>query len=320
MSGLAHPSRVAVTGGTGFIGSHLVDRLLADGHEVLVIATTPNPVNLALALGNPRCSVVSADICGDDATTAIVEFAPQVVFHLAASASVPASIADPVHDAQVGVVGSVRIFEAARLSGASRIVATASGGTLYGNTTSTNLPLKESAPWRPISPYGIAKRAMLDYLRFYSETHHLTTVGLAIANAYGPRQSSRDNAGLVATLVNKMVNGEPPVIFGDGTATRDYVYVDDVVDALMLSGFKDLTGHHVMNIGSGVETSAIDILVTLSALLGVNVYPKFQGSYSGQVSRIALCVDHAREVLGWTPRTALLDGLSQTARALHETP
>ena len=232
--------RVLVTGGAGFIGSTLVDRLLAEGHDVDVIddLSKGSLTNLAGARASTDSgfSFHRLDIRSPEVVDLISRRAPEVIFHLAAQADVRVSVADPVFDADVNLLGTLRILEGARAAGAQRVVFAASGGTLYGEPDVSELPLKESLPQHPLSPYGVSKKAALDYLLAYREMHSLEFAALALANVYGPRQDPHGEAGVVAIFAERLLRGQPVTIFGDGEQTRDFVYVDDVVDGFVLRG------------------------------------------------------------------------------------
>jgi UDP-glucose 4-epimerase len=249
--------RALVTGGAGFIGSNLVDRLLAEGHTVEVVdnLSTGSLANLADAraakLG--RLTFHQLDVRSPDLAELMNRCRPEVVFHLAAQADVRVSVADPIFDADVNVIGSLRVLEGARSSGAQKVVFASSGGTIYGDPDPSNLPVKESHPQKPISPYGVAKKVVSDYLYAYRELHNLEFTSLALANVYGPRQDPHGEAGVVAIFAGRLLAGKPCTVYGDGRQTRDFVYVDDVVDAFARAAERG--GGLVLNVGTGSETS-----------------------------------------------------------------
>ena len=226
-----------VTGGAGFIGSTLVDRLLAEGHTVDVVddLSTGSLANLsdARAAAGHQLTVHQMDVRSAEVVELMARRRPEVVFHLAAQADVRVSVTDPVFDADVNVIGTLRVLEGARRAGVGRVVFAASGGTLYGEPDASELPLKESLPQRPLSPYGVSKKAALDYLVAYRELHSLEFSALALANVYGPRQDPHGEAGVVAIFAERLLRGAPVTIYGDGEQTRDFVYIDDVVDAFV---------------------------------------------------------------------------------------
>ena len=248
--------RALVTGGAGFIGSNLVDRLLAEDHEVDVVddLSTGSLRNLAgaRALGG-ALRFHNLDIRSGDLVDLMRHRRPEVIFHLAAQADVRVSVDRPVFDAEVNVLGTIQVLEGARAAGTEKVVFAASGGTLYGEPEGADLPVDEHQPHRPLSPYGVSKKAAIDYLVAYRELHGIEFTALALANVYGPRQDPHGEAGVVAIFAGNLVAGRPCVVFGDGGQTRDYVYVDDVVDAFARAARRG--GGLVMNIGTGQETS-----------------------------------------------------------------
>jgi UDP-glucose 4-epimerase len=302
--------RALVTGGAGFIGSTLVDRLLAEGHTVDVVddLSTGSLANLADARASAghQLTVHQMDIRSVEVVDLIIRRRPEVVFHLAAQADVRRSVADPVFDAEVNLVGTLRILEGARQAGSDRVVFAASGGTLYGEPDSSELPLKESLPHRPLSPYGVSKKAALDYLVAYRELHSLEFAALALANVYGPRQDPHGEAGVVAIFAERILNGQSVTIFGDGEQTRDYVYVDDVVDAFVRAATKG--GGLLCNIGTGEETSVNQLYGEMIAQAGAEADVSFKPLRAGELLRN--CVDPTRAgiQLGWKPWTDLGHG------------
>ena len=250
-----------VTGGAGFIGSTLVDRLLAEGHSVDVVddLSSGSLANLAEARadrGNDL-KVHQVDIRDPAVVDLIGRRQPEVVFHLAAQADVRVSVARPAFDAEVNVVGSLNVLEGARVGGARKVVFASSGGTIYGEPAASELPVKESHPQQPLSPYGVAKRVVTDYLHVYRELHSIEFTSLAMANIYGPRQDPHGEAGVVAIFAGLLLEGKPCTIFGDGEQTRDFVYVDDAVDAFVRAA--DRGSGLLCNIGTGMETSVNEL-------------------------------------------------------------
>jgi UDP-glucose 4-epimerase len=302
--------KALVTGGAGFIGSTLVDRLVAEGHHVDVVdnLSTGSLANLAEARADAdhRVSFQRMDI----RDAAVVEFVqrrqPEVVFHLAAQADVRVSVERPTFDAEVNVLGSINILEGARLGGARKIVFASSGGTIYGEPE--ELPVRESHPQRPLSPYGAAKKAVADYLGVYRELHGLEFTALALANVYGPRQDPFGEAGVVSIFAGKLLAGEQCTIFGDGEQTRDFVYVDDVVDAFSRAATKG--SGLLMNIGTGRETSVNELYRTMAANAGVAREPVRAPARTGELARSSLDPGRAAIHLGWKPWTELDEGTS----------
>jgi UDP-glucose 4-epimerase len=302
--------KALVTGGAGFIGSTLVDRLLAEGHTVDVVddLSSGNLANLADARrdGAGKMTFHRLDIRSGDLAALLARREPEVVFHLAAQVDVRRSVADPKHDADINVLGSLNVIEAARAAGARKIVFAASGGTLYGEPPASELPLKESLPHRPLSPYGMSKKAVCDYLAMYRELFQVEYTALALANVYGPRQDPHGEAGVVAIFAGKLLAGEPCTVFGTGEQTRDFVYVDDVVDAFVRAA--DKGGGLILNIGTGEETSVNVLYRAMADAAGVSAEPVHQPLRLGELDRSALDPGRAKIHLGWAPWTDLATG------------
>jgi UDP-glucose 4-epimerase len=302
--------RSLVTGGAGFIGSNLVDRLLAEGHEVDVVDdfSTGSLSNLADARTNAgrALTIHHLDITAPAVVELMARRRPQAVFHLAAQADVRVSVARPVFDATVNVVGSLNVLEGARQAESDRIVFAASGGTLYGEPSSDDLPVRESHPQQPRSPYGVSKKAVIDYLMAYRELHALEFCALALANVYGPRQDPHGEAGVVAIFAEKLVRGAPVTVYGDGSQTRDFVYVDDVVDAFVRAATRG--GGLVCNVGTGRETSVNELLATMAEQGGVSVAAALAPARPGELQRSSLDIERAAIQLGWHPWTNLPEG------------
>jgi UDP-glucose 4-epimerase len=296
-----------VTGGAGFIGSNLVDRLLAEGHSVDVVdnLTTGSLANLSSARANPdhQLTIHQLDVRSPDVKELIARRRPDVVFHLAAQVDVRVSVAQPVFDAEVNILGSLQVIEGARAAGAGKVVFASSGGTIYGDPDPSQLPVKESHPQRPISPYGVAKKAVADYLFAYRELHNLEYTALALANVYGPRQDPHGEAGVVAIFAGRLLAGQPCTIFGDGGQTRDFVYVDDVVDAFARAA--DRGGGLVINIGTGQETSVNQLYDTMARAAGVSRPASYAADRPGELRRSSLNPGRAAIHLGWKPWTTL---------------
>ncbi len=304
--------RALVTGGAGFIGSTLVDRLLAEEWQVDVVddLSAGSLANLAAArgAGERRFSFHRLDITSPAVTELTARRQPDVVFHLAAQADVRVSVARPSFDAQVNVIGSLRVIEGAIAAGASKLVFASSGGTLYG--TPENLPVAESHPQQPESPYGVAKKAVGDYLRSFRLTHDLEYTSLAMANVYGPRQDPHGEAGVVAIWADALLAGDDIVIYGDGLQTRDFVYVDDAVDAFARAATRG--GGLVLNIGTGIETSIRRLHDVMAEAVGRDAPPRFEAARAGEVLRSALDSSRAEIHLGWKPWTSLEAGVAST--------
>ncbi len=307
-----------VTGGAGFVGSHLCDRLLAEGHRVVAVddLSTGRIANLSEARGyGKEFTFFNMDLRADGLLPLFERHRPDVVMHLGAQAAVSASMENPVFDASVNVMGSLNVFECARRSGARKIVYAASGGTLYGDPR--KLPVKETALGgaRPVSPYGISKKVVIDYLAFFERYHGIEWVALALANVYGPRQDPHGEAGVIAIFSSTMLAGRSPTIHGDGNQTRDYVFVDDVVHAFALAA--DRGNGRVVNIGTAVETSVNGLYRMLADVTGFRGEPARGPARPGDLRRSVLDITAADEVLGWRPWTHLEDGLGETVAFLR---
>ena len=299
-----------VTGGAGFIGSNLVDALLERGNTVTVVDSlvTGKRENLRSALA-AGAQLREVDVRDRPALEAVFADArPEVVFHMAAQIDVRLSVDDPGLDAQSNVLGTIAVLEAARSHGARRIVSTSTGGGLYGDAD--HLPTPEDHPIRPLAPYGQGKYAAEGYCGLYTRLHGLSTVSLRYGNVYGPRQDVHGEAGVVAIFCGHLVDGRVPTIFGDGSQTRDWVEVGDVVRANLLAADSELTG--AINIGHGRETSVLDLLGALRDVgyRGQTIAdPQFAPARAGEVARSCLDVSRARDELGWEAQVELRDGL-----------
>ncbi len=314
--------RTLVTGGAGFIGSTLVDRLLAEGHEVDVVddLSTGSLANLAeaRAVAEGSLTIHQIDVRLPDTVELLALRRPEVVFHLAAQADVRVSVERPVFDAEVNLLGTLQVLEGARRAGTQRVVFAASGGTLYGEVDPADLPVRESHVHRPLSPYGVSKKAVVDYLVAYRELHSLEFCALALANVYGPRQDPHGEAGVVAIFARHLVEGTPVTIFGDGEQTRDFVYVDDVVDAFVRAAARG--GGLVCNIGTGRETSVNDLYATMAAAAGVDAPAQHAPARAGELLRSTLDIERAGMQLGWRPWTELADGSAAVLGSFGKRP
>ena len=306
--------RAVVTGGAGFIGSTLVDRLAARGDDVLIIddLSTGSTDNLAdaRAAGSGTVELAVADI-GETGTAELVAgHRPDVVFHLAAQADVRLSVDAPVSDARTNVIGLLRVLDGAHAGGARKLVFASSGGTIYGEADPALLPFDEDTPQRPLSPYGVAKLAGGLYLDVYRALHGLAGTTLALANVYGPRQDPQGEAGVVAIFAGRLLSGQPCTVFGTGEQTRDFVYVDDVTDALLTAA--ERADGQLLNIGTGVEISVNDLYRTMAGMVGGPNDPVRGSARPGELDRSALDPTRAASELGWRPVTGLDDGLRAT--------
>ena len=314
--------KTLVTGGAGFIGSTLVDRLLAEGHNVDVVdnLSTGTLANLAEARRSKegRMTFHQIDIRSPDLAELMNRCRPDVVFHLAAQADVRVSVADPLFDADVNVLGSLRVLEGARSCGAQKVVFASSGGTIYGDPAPSDLPVRESHPQNPVSPYGVAKKVVTDYLNAYRELHNLEFTSLALANVYGPRQDPHGEAGVVAIFAGKLLSGQPCTIYGDGTQTRDFVYVDDVVDAFARAAERG--GGLLLNIGTGTESTVKDLYRTMAAQAGFDRPAVTAPPRHGELQRSCLDPGRARIHLGWEPWTTLEEGAAAVVEWFRSRP
>ncbi len=306
-----------ITGGAGFIGSTLADRLLADGWSVDVAddLSSGSLANLADArsVGDRRFSFHRIDIRNAAITELIESRKPDVVFHLAAQADVRVSVAKPQFDAEVNLIGALNVFQGALGAKVKKVVFASSGGTIYG--TPTQIPTPETHPQRPESPYGVAKKAGGDYLHYYHQIHGLDYAATAFSNVYGPRQDPHGEAGVVAIFTGLFLERRRPTIFGTGDQTRDFVYVDDVVDALARAADR---GEGIINIGTGDETSVNDLYASMSRATGYNDPPNYAAARAGELDRSALAIDRAATELGWKPFTSLDEGVSRTIEWFRE--
>lgn len=299
--------KALVTGGAGFIGSNLVDRLLAEGHSVEVVddLSTGKLANLADARADRdhEFSFHQMDVCDPSVSALIERRAPDVVFHLAAQIDVRVSVSDPTLDARINVLGTLNVLEGARRAGSRKVVFASSGGTIYGDVDPEDLPVGEGHPQRPVAPYGVSKKVATDYLHAYRELHQLEYTSLALANVYGPRQDPHGEAGVVAIFAGKLLAGERCKVFGTGEQTRDYVYVDDVADAFVRAA--DRGSGLLCNIGTGAETSVNELYRSMAANAGVADGPEYAPARVGELDRSCLDASRAKLHLGWEPFTAL---------------
>ncbi len=304
--------RALVTGGAGFIGSNLVDALLARGDEVVVVddLSTGRRENLGAALG-AGATLVEADVRD---RAALEELAggerPEVIFHLAAQIDVRKSVADPAFDAAINVGGTANVLEAARVAGSRRVVFSSTGGAIYGEGAGQELPLSEDAPLAPEAPYGQSKYAAEGYLALYERLYGLSTMPLRLGNVYGPRQDPLGEAGVIAIFCGCLREGNRPTVFGDGKQTRDYIYVGDVVAAMLAAAGSDATGP--INVGTGVETDVLELVRALGELGGGDFSPEMAPARTGEVQRISIDPARAERELGWKPQMDLKEGLRVT--------
>lgn len=303
--------RALVTGAAGFIGSTLVDRLRADGHQVVGLDNfaTGRAGNIEHLADDPGFGFVEADIVTADLDEVLGQHRPEVIFHLAAQIDVRHSVADPVFDGSVNVIGTIRLADAARSAGVRKIVHTSSGGSIYG--TPPRYPTREEDPTDPASPYAAGKVAGEIYLNTFGHLYGLQCSHIAPANVYGPRQDPHGEAGVVAIFAQALLQGAPTKVFGDGSNTRDYVFVDDVVDAFVRAS-GEAGDRQRFNVGTGVETSDRQLHSAVAAAVGAPDDPEFHPARLGDLKRSCLDTDRARGVLGWQPQVELADGVART--------
>lgn len=298
--------KILVTGGAGFIGSHVVDEYIKADHEVVVIDdfSTGKKENL-----NPKAKFYQADICDKKAVDNILrEEKPQLLNHHAAQMSVRDSVKDPIFDARVNIFGLLNLLESGKRM-FKKIIFASSGGVVYGNTSVLSTP-EDYEPKRPVSPYGITKLASEHYLNFYYSEYGIPYVALRYGNVYGPRQNPHGEAGVVAIFSKKLIHNEQPVINGDGEQTRDYVYVGDVARANVSTVNDNIRGE--FNIGTGIETSVNDIFHHLVEITGTKIEELHGPAKPGEQIRSCLSANKAKDVFNWFPKVGLREGLEKT--------
>jgi UDP-glucose 4-epimerase len=298
--------RILVTGGAGFIGSNVVDAYLADGHAVAVLdnLSTGRQENIS-----PQAQLFQTDLRDAVAVERVVaEFRPQVINHHAAQIDVRHSTADPVYDAQVNIAGSLHLLQAAVTHDVQQVVYASTGGAVYGEPE--YLPVDERHPIRPLSPYGVSKYTVEQYLGMFWRTYGLPSIILRYSNIYGPRQNTRGEAGVVAIFAGNMLEGEPVTIFGDGQAVRDYLFVGDVVRANLCA--LEIPNYMTVNICTGIGTTVNDIFEKLAATTHYAQSPMYAPARAGEVQAIYLDPALAASALGWSPQVTLDEGLRRT--------
>lgn len=307
--------RALVTGGAGFIGSNLVDALVARGDSVSAIddLSTGRRENLDRAIKDGALLTV-ADIRKRKAMVKLLdEHKPEVVFHLAAQIDVRKSVSDPALDARINVEGTINLLEAARQSSVGRFVCISTGGALYGEAD--RIPAPETAPIKPLAPYGQSKFAAEGYCDLYNRLHDLSTISLRLGNVYGPRQDPLGEAGVIAIFCGRLREGARPTVFGDGRQTRDYLYVSDVVSANLAAAESRAAGP--FNIGCGRETSVLTLIEALRPHADRNGFkPRFAPERPGEVRRNALDATKAERELGWRAQVDLAEGIERTLASL----
>lgn len=305
------PMHCFVTGGAGFIGSHLVDLLIEEGHTVTVLDdfSSGRLENLQTASAKGQVDIVEGDIRAVDYDELFSQTPTEVVFHLAAQIDVRKSVEYPVTDCETNVVATVKLADAARRNGVRKIVHTSSGGSIYGRPES--FPVDEETPVAPESPYAAGKAAGELYLEMFSRLYGLGCSFVAPANVYGPRQNPHGEAGVVAIFSERLLKGEPTKVFGTGSNTRDYVFVKDVARAFYLAS-NDEVDRERFNIGTGIETSDRELHTLVAHAVGAPDEPIFAPERLGDVPRSALDSSKATRMITWSPKTSLLDGINAT--------
>ena len=297
--------KVLVTGGAGFIGSHVVDRLVEEGHQVVIVdnLATGKRKNV-----NRAASLYKTDITSWRLERVFRNERPNIVLHLAAQINVPRSIADPVFDAQINVLGTMNVLQQAVRYGCRKVVFSSSGGAIYGEQET--LLATESHAANPLSPYGISKLCGEHYLSYFQRVSGIPVVSLRYANVYGPRQDPDGEAGVIAIFIQKMLNNEQPIIHGNGRQTRDFVFVDDVAEANLVAMGQD--AHGVYNVGTGAETSVNELFRMLAGLTASSVKELHGPAKAGEQIRSVVDPSRIKQELGWEVKVDLAEGLKQT--------
>ncbi len=306
--------KVMVTGGAGFIGSHIVDGLIEEGNEVVIVddLSTGNESNI-----NPKARFYKLDIKDSGLESIFKEERLDYICHQAAQKDVRVSVADPIYDAKINILGTINILQNCIKYNARKIVFASTGGAIYGEQDI--FPAPETHPTRPISPYGITKLVAEHYMYYYKTVHGLDYVSLRYANVYGPRQDPHGEAGVVAIFIQKMLRGEHPIINGDGEQTRDFVYVEDVARANILA-IKNATSESIFNIGTGIEISVNRIFNHLRDIVNPNIEEKHGPAKAGEQQRSVIDFSKAKKMLSWEPEVLLNNGLIKTYEYFRSVP
>lgn len=303
--------KVLVTGGAGFIGSHVVDRLVEEGHNVVVVDNLSSGKRKNI---NRAASLYKLDIQSGRLERVFRNERPNVVLHLAAQISVRRSVEDPVFDAQVNVLGTMNVLQQAVRHGTRKVVFSSSGGAIYGEQET--YPAPESHTTNPLSPYGISKLCSEHYLSYFQRISGIQVVSLRYANVYGPRQDPEGEAGVVAIFIQKMLNNEQPIINGNGRQTRDFIFVDDVAEANLAAMGQD--SHGVYNVGTGAETSVNELFRMLAEITGSTCKEVHGPAKPGEQMRSVIDPAKIRQELSWDPKVELTDGLKKTVAFFRE--
>lgn len=322
--------RVMVTGAAGFIGSHLVDRLLGAGEEVIAVddLSSGRLSNLADARRTTtgKFSFQRVDITSTAIADLIERVKPDFIYHLAAQVDVRKSVADPIQDAMINIIGSLNLLNAAQKAGVRKFVFTSSGGCIYGEPEPSRLPVTEDQVFwpesMPESPYGVSKKVVLDYLRYFKAVKGMEYTAMALSNVYGPRQEPASEVGLegqvVAIFSRRLLGGRPATIYGSGEQTRDFVFVDDVVSAYMAT--RVAGDGELINVGSGTELSVNELYGHLARLTETRHDPVYAAARPGELQRIVVDPSKAATVLGWKPSVPLEEGLQRTVAWFRANP
>jgi UDP-glucose 4-epimerase len=297
-------AKILVSGGAGFIGSTLVDKLISEGHQLVVLDNLASGKKDYI---NPQAKFYEVDICSKEVTDVFMIEKPEIVYHLAAQIDVRISVSDPVFDNKINAAGSLNILENCRQNNVKKFIFVSTGGAIYGEAE--EIPTTESAPTYPLSPYGIHKLTTEKYCMFYREVYGLDYTILRFANIYGPRQYKGGEAGVVSIFIEHAVTGKPCFINGDGLQTRDYVYVDDVVAAL--SKAKEVIYQGEINIGCAKEITVLDIVSAIKEA-GIDFAPEHAPAKPGEQRRSCLSYDLAKKILNWEPQVDIKEGVRRT--------
>ncbi|MCS7214183.1 MAG: NAD-dependent epimerase/dehydratase family protein [Candidatus Calescibacterium sp.] len=303
--------RILVTGGAGFIASHIVDEYIKAGHQVSVI---DNLSSGSIQNVNPKAKFYKVDIRSDECEKIFAEEKPEILNHHAAQMDVRKSVQDPVYDADVNIIGSLKLLELCVKYGVKKVIFASTGGAIYGEQD--YFPADEEHPTRPVSPYGVSKLCVEKYLHFYYVSYGLRYVSLRYSNIYGPRQNPHGEAGVVAIFTNKLLNGQQPIINGDGLQTRDFLYVEDVVKANMI--FTENDGIGIFNVGTGTETDINTIFRKLRDITKSNCEEVHGPEKPGEQRRSCISYKKIQKEFGWVPKVSLDEGLRYTVEFFKE--
>jgi UDP-glucose 4-epimerase len=297
--------KVLVTGGAGFIGSHIVDRLVDEGHEVVVVDDLSSGKRHQVPAG---ANFYHMDVESRWLDQVVERERPEAVCHMAAQMSVSRSVREPLFDARVNIMGSLGLLADCQAHGVRRVIFASTGGAIYGDADT--IPTPETYPAAPVSPYGASKLSFEHYLHVYRQVYGLSSVALRFANVYGPRQDPHGEAGVVAIFSRALLQGGTALINGDGAQTRDYVYVRDVVDAISSALKSDVTGGY--NVGTATETDVNELYRLIASAAGTSIEPEHGPARPGEQKRSCVAIEHIRTDLGWQPRVALAEGIPLT--------